>query len=406
MLIVGSGGREHALAWKMRQSDLVDSIYVAPGNGGTAEFNAPIKADDVTGLIEFAKKHHCFTVVGPEGPLALGIVDRFTEQGLEIFGPTKKEAMLETSKSYAKEFMKSIGIPTADFEVFEDSSQAINYAHWLNGEVVVKADGLAGGKGVIVCSSVNEAEQAIRSILDQQTFGDAGKKIVVEEKLRGTECSLMTICNGKSAIPFGTAKDHKRVFDNDSGPNTGGMGAFSPAENLTSKDVTDIVKRFAVPAVRASNFRGFLYLGLMLTDKGPKVLEFNARLGDPETQAILPRLKSDLFETLTHVESGISLDWDDSSACTVLMCSEGYPQNPRTGDLITGIDTAEKMQNLMVFHSGTQRRGDDYFTSGGRVLSVTGIGRSLSEAAQRAYAGVSKISWKGEHHRKDIGTVK
>jgi phosphoribosylamine--glycine ligase len=408
VLVVGSGGREHAIAWKLGQSKIVDKVYVAPGNGGTAEFNVPIRADDIGGLFEFAKKHNCLTVVGPEGPLAAGIVDYFSGGGLPIFGPTKKEAMLEASKSYAKEFMLARGIPTASFGVFEDPQKAIDYAERLEGNVAVKADGLAAGKGVFVCSSRKEAEVAIKTILEDRAFGESGKKIVVEEKFDGRECSIMTICNGETAFFFGTAKDHKRVFDNDKGPNTGGMGAFSPADNMDAESADKIVRDIAIPVVRASEFHGFLYLGLMLTATGPKVLEFNARLGDPEAQAILPRLTSDLFSTIQSMSeknASPEINWSSESSCTVMMCSQGYPQSPRTGDRISGIGDASRAAGVTVFHSGTKKVGEDYFTTGGRVLGVTGIGRSLSEAVSKAYSGVSLISWNGEHHRKDIGSV-
>ncbi|MHB2035660.1 MAG: phosphoribosylamine--glycine ligase [Nitrososphaerales archaeon] len=407
VIVVGSGGREHAIAWKIRQSKLVGKVFVAPGNGGTAEFNVPINADDFNALSEFAKENHCFTIVGPEGPLAAGIVDYFSKQGLPIFGPTKDEAMLETSKSYAKEFMQSHSIPTAKFGIFDDSQKAIDYSHLLEGRVAVKADGLAAGKGVFVCSSLKEAEDAIKFILDKKAFGDAGKKVVVEERLDGTECSLMTICNGKNALPFGSAKDHKRAFDADKGPNTGGMGAFSPTDDLDSKTTDEIMRRITIPTVRAANFHGFLYVGLMLTKDGPRVLEFNARLGDPETQAILPRLKSDLLSALLAMKesnSNVELEWSADYSCTVVMCSQGYPQTPKTGDRISGIQSANGL-GVTVFHSGTQKRGEEYFTNGGRVLGVNGIGKSLPSAVEMAYSGVSMIKWNGEHHRNDIGRV-
>jgi phosphoribosylamine---glycine ligase len=314
--------------------------------------------------------------------------------------------MLETSKSYAKEFMQLHSIPTAKFSVFADSEKAIDYSHSLNGKVAVKADGLAAGKGVFVCSSIEEAEEAIRSILDKNVFGVAGKKIVIEERLEGKECSLMTICDGKNALPFGSAKDHKRAFDGDKGPNTGGMGAFSPANDLDSKTTEEIMRNIAVPTVKAANFHGFLYVGLMLTKEGPKVLEFNVRLGDPETQAILPRLKSDFLTVLLAMkepDSHVELDWTANHACTVVMCSKGYPQSPKTGDKISGIKSASALNGVTVFHSGTKKIGEDYFTSGGRVLGVTGIGNSLTAAVEKAYSGVSMIKWNGEHHRSDIG---
>lgn len=408
VLVVGSGGREHAIAWKLKQSNSVEKVYVAPGNGGTNEFNVAIKAEDIEGLSSFAAKNLCFTVVGPEGPLASGIVDHFMEKGLPIFGPSRKEALLESSKSYSKELMTKLGIPTAQFEVFDDSERAIDYAQKFDGKVAVKVDGLAAGKGVFVCNSITEAADAIKSILVDRVFGESGRKIVVEEKLSGRECSLMTICNGRIALPFGTAKDHKRVYDNDIGPNTGGMGAYSPADYIDQYAEHTIVERIANPVVRNSNFHGFLYLGLMLTEDGPKVLEFNARLGDPETQVILPRLQGDFFSAMKSMSEGnanFGLDWSDNHACTVVMCSQGYPQSPKTGDMISGLENVKKIKDVTVFHSGTSKSGNDYFTKGGRVLSVTGTGRTLPEAVSNSYSAVSCISWHGEHHRNDIGRV-
>ena len=292
-LIVGSGGREHALAWKISQSKRIGKVFVAPGNGGTSDYNVAIDSDNVEGLLRFAKEKNCFTVVGPEIPLSIGIVDRFQEEGLGIFGPTAEESKLETSKSFAKQFMAANGIPTADFRTFDDSGKAIDHAHRFGGQVVVKADGLAGGKGVFVCGSLQEAELAIKKIMDDGIFGEAGKCIVIEEKLEGNECSVMAICDGRGATFFGSARDHKRVFDADKGPNTGGMGAYSPADQ--NENIEIIMEKIARPVVSASKFRGFLYLGLMLTNDGPKVLEFNVRLGDPEAQVILQRLEGDLI---------------------------------------------------------------------------------------------------------------
>ncbi|MGI0092103.1 MAG: phosphoribosylamine--glycine ligase [Nitrososphaerales archaeon] len=408
VLVVGSGGREHAIAWKILQSRLLGKLYIAQGNGGTEEFNIPNRADDLKGLAEFAKTHDCFTVVGPEAPLAAGIVDLFAKEGLPIFGPTMSEARLETSKAFAKEFMSTHGIPTTEFRVFSESQQAIDYACRLDGKVAIKADGLASGKGVFVCSSTEESEHAIRLILERNAFGESGKKIVVEKKIEGKECSLMTICDGTRAFPFGTARDHKRAIDGDRGPNTGGMGAFSPASNLLdSVSARVVIDEIANPVVKASGFHGFLYLGLMLTKQGPQVLEFNARLGDPEAQAILPRLQSDLLEVLLCVQCeesvGVELKWNNLRSTAVIMCSEGYPQNPVTGDAISGIDNAATLENVLVFHSGTIRKGGKLLTNGGRVLGVTGLGKTMPEASRRAYEGVSKISWRGEHHRSDIG---
>lgn len=405
VLIVGSGGREHAIAWKILKSRKLGKLFVAPGNGGTDELNVPIRSDDIPGLYQFARKNNCFTVVGPEAPLAAGIVDYFKRGGLRIFGPDVQQAMLETSKAYAKEFMISNGMPTAQFKTFEDEDTALDFASRFGGNVAVKADGLAAGKGVFVCNSMGQAEKAINAILKEKLFGDSGNRIVVEEKLEGTECSLMTICNGKNSIFFGTAIDHKRAFDGGRGPNTGGMGAYSPANNLNTDGIEDIMRNIAIPATRACEYCGFLYIGLMITSEGPKVLEFNARLGDPETQVILPRLKSDLLELLLEFESGADSapDWLNDFCSTIVMCSEGYPQKSRTGDVIIGLDAVRRMEGVTVFHSGTVKRGNNYFTSGGRVLSVTGAAKTLNEALDRSYVAVSSINWSGEHHRVDIG---
>jgi phosphoribosylamine---glycine ligase len=409
VLIVGSGGREHALAWKILQSRIAGDVYVAPGNAGTQEHNVAIKPDDLINLRRFAEEHKCLTIVGPETPLAAGIVDYFSEKDLRIFGPTKEQARLETSKTFAKQFMSKNGIPTAEYEVFDDAQSAIDYVHGFSGNVVVKADGLAAGKGVFVCSSSEEAEDAIKSILEKRIFGEAGRQIVIERRLEGREISLMAICDGKNALPFGTAVDHKRAFDGDIGPNTGGMGAYSPAIGFDDDKVHQIMREIVLPTVRASGFRGFLYTGLMLTENDSKryVLEYNARLGDPETQAILPRMNSDLLECLEWIEAfndviELKIGWDTRDSCTVVMCSEGYPQKPRIGERITGVERAQDLDDVIVFHAGTVKSGDYLLTNGGRVLCVTGMGETHAIAAERAYEGVSRISWRGEFHRSDV----
>jgi phosphoribosylamine--glycine ligase len=408
VLIVGSGGREHAIAWKCLQSNRINRLYVAPGNGGTREYNVQIQSNEIEKLSDFATKNDCFTIVGAEAPLASGIVDEFRSKGLSIFGPTSDQAKLETSKAYAKEFMKTHGIPTADFEVFDDVEEAVDYSYRKQGQVVVKADGLASGKGVFVCSSPEEAESAVRLILEKKAFGKSGEKLIIEEKLRGREASYMFLSDGKGALDFGTAVDHKRALDGDRGPNTGGMGAFSPAPELTPEQYLILKKKVAEPTIKYSGFRGFLYVGLMFDESNyPIVLEFNARLGDPETQAILPRLKSDLLGTVTDLDSSGSfqnpeLDWSTESSCTVVMCSEGYPENPKTGDVVSGIYKAENLPKVFVFHSGTMWKDNSLYTNGGRVLSVTGLGNSPSEAARNSYEAVNLISWRGERHRKDI----
>ncbi len=410
VLVVGSGGREHALAWKLLQSPLTSQLYVAPGNGGTEPHNLGIEANDLSGLSQFAKNHGCFTVVGPEVPISLGIADHFVENELEIFCPTKEQARLETSKSFAKKFMAENGIPTPDFQVFSDSESAQEYAGKKDGQVVVKADGLAAGKGVYVCSSAEESRNIIRAILDQRLFGDSGQKLVIEEKLIGREISFFAISDGRSAIPFATATDHKRLLDDNQGPNTGGMGAYSPALDFGPTETKEVMERIVKPTVQKTGFRGFLFLGLMLTEKGPKVLEFNCRLGDPETQAILPRLRSDLLPTLQQsaligglAQSESLLEFSSEFACCVVMCSAGYPSGPEVGKVIRGLENSDRKKSLLIFHSGTRFENDGFVTSGGRVLGVTGLGRTLEEASQNAYVGVASIEWEGEQHRRDIG---
>lgn len=409
--MVGSGGREHAISWKLLQSKRIRRLFVAPGNGGTKEFNVPISSGDITKLKDFAKENECFTIVGPEAPLAAGIVDEFRSVGLPIFGPTEAQAKMETSKAYAKDFMKEHGIPTAEYRIFENCENAIDYAALKNGNVVVKADGLAAGKGVIVCSTTEEAESAIKQILQKKVFGKAGEKIVIEERLLGREASFMFLCDGKHALNFGTAVDHKRVFDGDRGPNTGGMGAYSPASETIAKKLDIVREKIVEHTIKYSGFRGFLYIGLMFgEDDSPNVLEFNARLGDPEAQAILPRLDTDLLGLLYDCEidgtfeNSDELKWKPKSSCCVVMCSEGYPENPKTGEEIKGISDAGALPDVIVFQSGTISRGNSLFTNGGRVLSVTGLGNSPSEAASNAYGAVSLISWRGEHHRTDISS--
>ena len=407
VLVVGSGGREHAIAWKLLHSPRIGKLYVAPGNGGTSEYNVPIKADDIQSLASFAEKEHCFTVIGPEAPLAAGIVDHFASEDLPIFGPTKEQAKLETSKVHAKQFMKDAGIPTAEFQVFNAVQPALDYAARAAYQVVVKADGLAAGKGVFVCSTQKEVDSAVRLLLERRAFGSAGDRLVLEQKLEGREVSFMALCDGKNAVPFGTAVDHKRALDGDKGPNTGGMGAFSPADTFDGAATSNILQSIVNPTVRDTGFRGFLFVGLMLDEKNrPSVLEFNARLGDPETQVILPRLESDLIDCL--LASGSSLEeldlkWSPKSVCAVMMCTEGYPSAPRLGDEIRGMEKATARPDLLVFHSGTVKRNGHYYTSGGRVLSIVATGDSKKEAVKHAYEGVNLINWRGEHHRADIG---
>lgn len=415
VLVVGSGARENALVWKLLQSPFLGSLYVAPGNGGTFDYDVPIKATNVKALVSFAKEHDCFTIVGPEAPLELGLVDLLESEGLDAFGPTREEARLETSKIFAKQFMKANGIPTASFELFSDYERALDYSAAREGNLVVKVDGLAGGKGVFVCSNMIETEKALRSIFIERTFGEAGNHSVLEEKLQGYEVSLMALCDGRSAIPFGTAMDHKRLLDEDKGPNTGGMGAFSPAIDFDSNNLNFVMERIVRPAVQKTGFSGFLYAGLMMTPEGPKVLEFNCRLGDPETQCILPRLKTDLLRCLVECKSqGLSAmrgalpEWENSFSCCVVMCSKGYPGKVETGFPIKGLEDAQKLKDVLVFHGGTTRNIGEttrslFTTSGGRVLSVNATASTLLGASSKAYEAVRLISWEGENHRTDIG---
>ena len=409
VLLVGSGGREHALVWKLLQSSLINKLYVAPGNAGTEDYNISISATDIKSLTNFAKEKRCFTIIGPEIPLGLGLVDELEGEGLRSFGPNKEEALLETSKSYAKEFMKSNHIPTAQFDIFKDYDSALDYCRDKEGNVVIKVDGLASGKGVFVCSNLKEATSALKTIFVERVFGDSGRLVVIEEKLAGYEVSLITICDGEEASPFGTAMDHKRLLNQDKGPNTGGMGAISPALGFDETQIENAMETIVRPTVRKTGFKGFLYAGLMITKDGPKVLEFNARLGDPETQAILPRLSSDFLQSLLDItEKGLDpaekeSNWDSSYSCCVIMCSRGYPSNAEVGFPIHGLEDAQKLDGVIVFHGGTRMMDKNLITSGGRVLSVTAKGSTLSDASGAAYNAVKLISWEGENHRSDIG---
>ncbi len=408
VLLVGSGGREHALAWKLSQSRSIGSLCVAPGNAGTAKFNVPIAQDDIEGLADFAEENDCFTVVGPEDPLCYGLVDAFRSRNLRAFGPRKEQAMLEGSKSYAKKIMASCKVPTATFEVFEDYEQAKEFSSSRNGEVVVKADGLARGKGVFVCSNQMEVDNVLKGLLVQRSLGEAGKRVVIEEKLLGQEASFMALCDGKNAVGFGTATDYKQLFDGDKGPNTGGMGSCSPAIVLSSDQESEVLEKIVNPIVQKTAFKGFLYVGLMISDGKLSVLEFNVRLGDPETQSIIPRLENDLLDLLTEIEySGIGSEesipkWSSKTACSVVMCSQGYPGKTDSGMIISGIDEAES-DGAIVFHSGTRQENQNFVTNGGRVLSICAIDESLEKARSSAYRSVEKISWRGEYHRSDIG---
>ncbi len=410
VLVVGSGGREHAIGWKLSQSDNVNTVFHGPGNGGTIN-NVTISVDDLEALSIFASDNDCFTVVGPEAPLAAGIVDLFNEKGLKIFGPTKKAAQLESSKIWAKEFMKRNNIPTAAFETFNDPIMAKEYVNRIEHNVVIKADGLAAGKGVIVCNNKNEAEKAIDVILTNKKFGDAGNNIIVEDRIDGVEASYIALSDGKIAIPMATSQDHKRVYDNDMGPNTGGMGAYSPTlvidENLSKKIQKKIIDK-TISSLRNEGitFKGFLYAGIMLKDGEPYVLEYNVRMGDPECQPILMRMDSDLFQYLKASANGTleelpPISWKNKSAVCVVLASKGYPGSYPKDDEISGLD--EMLDDTFVFHAGTRTKNEKIVTSGGRVLGVTALGDTLDSAIKNAYSATEKIFWKNKYSRMDIG---
>lgn len=410
VLVVGSGGREHALGWKISQSPRVHHVYYAPGNGGT-ENNVDIASDDIEGLAKFAQENKCVTVVGPEVPLSNGIVDEFMKKDLPIFGPTKNAAMLESSKIWAKNFMKRNGILTARFEVFDDPKKAIEFANSVDFPLVVKADGLAAGKGVIVCNNSSEAIDAIEKMLVQKSFGSAGSKIILEERIDGIEASFIAISDGTAAYPMATSQDHKRIYDDDKGPNTGGMGTYSPTPVIDTQLENEIQKNVIEKTIASMKnegiiFKGFLYAGIMLKDGKPYVLEFNARMGDPECQPILMRMDSDLLEYIQasidgHLSSLPKISWKNQSAVCVVLASKGYPDSYQKNEEISGL--GDVTPNSQVFHSGTVRKDGKILTNGGRVLGVTATGETLQNAIANAYLRASKISWPSKYCRTDIG---
>jgi phosphoribosylamine--glycine ligase len=418
VLVIGKGGREHALVWKLAQSPRVDKVYCAPGNAGTAldGVNVPIEVNEFDKLIRFAKKESVgLTVVGPEAPLTEGIVDAFQKQGLRIFGPTKAAARIEGSKVFAKTLMRHADVPTAEFKVFDHPEPAKYWVESREYPVVVKADGLAAGKGVLVCANGEEAKKAIERVMVREEFGpNVGRQIVIEKRLEGEELSVLALVGGRAIMLLPPTQDHKAVFDGDQGPNTGGMGAYCPAPKGTPELMQEIEKEVFVPVVHAMKrgrfpFKGLLYGGIMLTNQGPRVLEFNARFGDPEAQPLLMRLKSDLLDLLEAVveerlgETDMEkVEWDPRPSACVVMCSGGYPGKYETGKLIQGLDEVAKLPDVKVFHAGTRLDGNRVVTDGGRVLGVTAVGDTLAEAKKRAYEAVARIKFAGRHFRTDI----
>ena len=410
VLIVGSGGREHCLGWKLSQSSKVEKVFFAPGNGGT-ENNVSISVDKIDELADFAKKNNCFTVVGPEAPLASGIVDKFNENGLKIFGPTKQAAQLESSKIWAKDFMQRNGIQTASFEIFDNAEKATEYVKSIDHPVVIKADGLAAGKGVIVCNSTSEAISAIDVILVKKTFGDAGNRIIIEERIDGIEASYIALSDGNNVIPMATSQDHKRIYDNDLGPNTGGMGAYSPtpiiddamAQKIQEKIINKTIESMKKEGI---SFKGFLYAGVMIKNNEPYVLELNVRMGDPECQPIIMRMDSDFYDYLLASTDGTlsslpKINWKNQSAVCVVLASKGYPEAYPKNEEISGLDVST--EGTFVFHAGTKKDDGKVLTNGGRVLGVTALGSSLEEAIKNAYSAAGKVSWPHKYCRTDIG---
>ncbi|AJE04212.1 phosphoribosylamine--glycine ligase [Geobacter pickeringii] len=415
VLVIGSGGREHALVWKISQSPLVTKVYCAPGNPGTGLIaeNVPLKVDDLDGLLAFARANGIdLTVVGPELPLSLGIVDRFEENGLAIFGARQNAAIIEASKAFSKDLMHKYGVPTAAYGVFTEVEPAVAFIDKTGIPIVIKADGLAAGKGVIIAQSRDEAVATVRDMLSGNAFGAAGSRVVIEEFLVGEEASFLAFTDGKNIIPLASAQDHKAVYDGDQGPNTGGMGAYSPAPVVTpaihEKAMAEVMRR-TVDGMAAEGrpYRGVLYAGLMVNGGEVKTLEFNARFGDPECQPLLMRMKSDIVPVLLAVArgdlSGVSIEWHDKAAVCVVMAAGGYPGDYRTGDEIRGLDGAAALDDLVVFHAGTAEADGKIITSGGRVLGVTALGSTVQDAIDRAYQGVATITWDGVHFRRDIG---
>jgi phosphoribosylamine--glycine ligase len=415
VLVIGQGGREHALVWKFKQSPRVSKVYCAPGNGGMATIAeiVPCGESQVKELIHFVQEEGIdLTFVGPENPLLDGIVDQFEEAGLRIYGPRKNAAIIEGSKSFAKDLMKTYNIPTGAYEVFTDKESALTYLDQHQAPIVVKADGLAAGKGVVVAQTTEEAKQAVQEMMAEARFGEAGHRVVIEQFLSGQELSLMAFVDGDVVVPMVPAQDHKPVYEGDQGPNTGGMGAYSPVPQMTETEIEQAVQEILLPTAQAMiqegrSFTGILYAGLMMTAEGPQVIEFNARFGDPETQVVLPRLQTDLVDiieaSLDHKLDELDVEWSNDAAVAVVLASEGYPDSYPKGRTITGTDKWLDEEDTLIFHAGTTLEDSELKTSGGRVLAVTGIARDLATAQEKAYQAIQTIHFDGMHYRKDIG---
>ena len=416
VLVVGGGGREHAIVRKLSESPKIDKLYCAPGNGGISGLAEclPYKATDIEGITKYSVENKIdLVMVAPDDPLAMGLVDNLERNGIRAFGPRANAAVIEASKAFSKGLMKKYNIPTAEYEVFDDKDKALNYLNECKLPIVIKADGLALGKGVIIAETREDAEKAVSDMLDGSLFGDSGKKVVIEEFLTGPEVTVLAFTDGKTVVPMVSSQDHKRAYDNDQGPNTGGMGTFSPSRVYTSEIAEECMKVIFQPTIDAMAsegrpFKGIIYYGLMLTEAGPKVIEYNARIGDPETQVILPRLKTDLLEIFEAIIderlNEINVEWEDNAAACVVLASGGYPGKYTTGYVISGIENAEKDEDVFVYHAGTKLNDNNEFvTAGGRVLGVTAKAETLDKAIVKAYDAVKLISFKDMHFRKDIG---
>ena len=416
VLVIGSGGREHALVWKIAQSPKVSQIYCAPGNAGISKLAQCINidVDSINKLVDFAQKEKIdLTVVGPELALSKGIVDEFNRKGLRIFGPSKKATEIESSKVFSKYLMKKYNIPTANYQVFQNSEKAFDYIKQQTFPLVIKADGLAAGKGVFIVKDLVQARDALDALMEEKNFGEAGRQVVIEEFLEGEEVSILAFCDGKTVVPMVSSQDHKKIFDNDRGPNTGGMGAYSPVPFCNHKSEEMVLQKILIPVIKGlqkedREYKGVIYAGLVLTKEGPKVLEFNARFGDPETQAVLPRLETDLIEILLAVVEGnlskVNIKWKDKAAVCVILASGGYPGKYQKGKVIYGFEKLENKKDIIVFHAGTKLQEGKIVTAGGRVLGVTAWDDTISKAKDKAYKGVEKIYFENMYYRKDIAS--